>query len=155
MLCFHGTAGAQKMLSGSAWRSVTAFTAIPRHTKVRVLTTESIETQSGDGRVFHGKVAKDVFGGNGNVLIPKGSNVELMVKSLADDRLVLDLNSIETNNEQFQAESSREAMPDASVAGAGAVGGVQISTSGERIEVPKDSLVTFRLNEAFQVNAQG
>jgi hypothetical protein len=151
LLCFQGAATAQKMMTGSAWRSVTQFGAIPKHTRIRVRTTEPIDiTQTCPCRRFEGVVAKDVIGSSGNVLVSKGSNVELSVNSRSGDQLALDLNSIETNGEQFVADVGDEPVAGASAIGAGSANGSQVVTSGERIVVPEGSIVTFRLTQSFQ-----
>jgi hypothetical protein len=150
LLCFHGSATAQKMLSGSAWRSVTQFGAIPAHTRVRVRTTEPIDTTMAGCQRFEGVVAKDVMGGSGNVLVSKGSNVEMSVDNRSDGQLALDLDSIETNGEQFVAEGTREPIVSVNIAGVGSAYGAQIPTSGERIVIPEGSIVTFRLDRTFQ-----
>lgn len=150
LLCFQGAATAQKLMTSSAWRSVSQFTAIPAHTRIRVRTTEPIDTQTDVGRRFRGVVAKDVIGSSGNVLVSKGSNVELGIKSRSDDELALDLDSIATNGEQFVADVAGEAVAGASAIGAGSADGSQVLTSGERIIVPEGSIVTFRLTARFQ-----
>lgn len=147
VLCFGSPVRAQKMLSSSAWRSVTQFTAIPKHTKVRVRVTESIDTQNGECGNFAGVVDKTVYDGDGRLLIPKGSNVVMRVQSRESDRVVLDLASIETNGEQFEAPSETEAISMASMLSAGV-------SSGGRVVIPENTLLTFRLAEPFQVAAQ-
>jgi hypothetical protein len=139
------------MLTGSAWRSVTQFGAIPEGTRVRVRTTEPIDTAAaGCQRVeVEGVVAKDVMGGPGNVLVSKGSNVEMSVENRSDNQLALDLDSIETNGEQFVAEGTREPSVSVRIAGVGSFYGAEVPTSGARV-IPEGSMVTFRLARTFQ-----
>src|SRR5581483_3656678 len=63
-------------------------------TTVTVRTNEDIDASNGDGRVFSGIVEQDVFNRSGTVAIPKGANVELMVKNIAKNQVALDLESI-------------------------------------------------------------
>jgi hypothetical protein len=150
LLCFQSAATAQKIMTSSAWRSFSQFTAIPANTKIRVRTTEPIDTQSDVGRRFQGVVVRDVIGASGNLLVSKGSNVELNIDTRSDDQLALDLNSIATDGEQFVAEVGSEPVAGASAIGAGSTDGSQVVTSGERIVVPEGSIVTFRLAQSFQ-----
>jgi hypothetical protein len=150
LLCFQGAATAQKMMTGSAWRTVSQFGAIPANTKIRVRTTEPIDTQNDARRRYEGVVAKDVMGGSGNVLVSKDSDVKLSVDCRSGDQLSLDLSSIETNGEQFVADVGDEPVAGATAIGAGSVDGSQVVTSGERIVIPEGSIVTFRLTQSFQ-----
>lgn len=153
VLCFDSAARAQKMLSSSAWKTVTQFTGIPKNTKVHVRVTEPIDMQSCEGGQFAGVVDKTVYDGYGNPMIPKGSNVVLMVRNLGNDRLVLDLVSIEADGEQFGSAASSETISMANVQAAGVPGGGRILTSGDHILVPENAFVVFRLSEPFQVAA--
>jgi len=141
-MSFHD-ATAQKIMSSSAWRTETLFTDIPAHTKIRVRTAEAIGAQCSEGQTFQGIVANEVIGGSGNILVNKGANVLLVVRRLPEDRLALDLQSVETNGEQFGAAPSNETVPVACVSSGGTM-------TGEAIEVPAGSVLTFRLAEPFQ-----
>src|SRR5215470_2047302 len=79
MLSFAGTAHAQ---------------VIPAGTTIDVRTTQGIDTRDSNGRVFHGVVEHDVFGRNGNLVIPRGSDAELVVRRISDNEVALDLDSV-------------------------------------------------------------
>ena len=85
-----------------------------------------------------------MYDGDGRLLISKGSNVVMRVQSQDSGRVVLDLASIETNGEQFEAPAETEAISMASVQSAG------VSSAG-RVVIPENTLLIFRLAEPFEV----
>src|SRR5262245_32609915 len=54
-------------------------------TTIYVRTNEDIDAKDSDGRVFSGVVDQDVLGRNGRIVIPRGSDVELVVKTASDN----------------------------------------------------------------------
>ena len=146
-------ANAQKMLTGSAWRSVSQGTGtIPSHTKIRIRTTEAINPVNNNCREFHGVVARDVIGSSGRVLINKGSDAEFIVKESSQSQMVLDLDNIIINGQVFSVEPAGievETVPIATSVRAEA--GEQVLTRGETINVPQGSILTFRLLEPLVV----
>src|SRR5215831_17631434 len=83
-LCLVGTANAQYRSPG--W--------IDAGTTINVRTMENINTSNSNGRVFHGVVDQDVYDRNGNLVIPRGSDAELIARPLSRNEIVLDLDSI-------------------------------------------------------------
>ena len=73
-------------------------------TVINVRTNDSIKTNDSDGQVYSATVEEDVIGRNGAVAIPRGSEVELVVKETGND-LVLDLDSININGRRYGIES--------------------------------------------------
>jgi outer membrane lipoprotein SlyB len=64
-------------------------------TVVTVRTDTDIDTRdTGNGRVYSGVVNKDVYDGDDRIAIPKGSDVELMVRDAGKHSLALDLDAI-------------------------------------------------------------
>jgi hypothetical protein len=142
------------MLTSSAWRSVTQDTGtIPAHTKIRVRTIEAMDTQISECQLFRGVVDRDVFGGNGNVLISKGSEAELIVRSLPDGDLALDLESVMINGQRFGVETGNEAITAARLKSDGLPNGAEVVAIGKRIDVPVQSVLNFGLAEPFHVEA--
>ena len=78
-------------------------------TSIAVRTNETIDAKNADGRVFTGLVNQDVTDANGNVAIPKGSNVEMMVTKAPNKDLTLDLESVTVNGQRYavDADASR------------------------------------------------
>ncbi len=70
-------------------------------TTIGVRTTEEISTSEAEGRVFSGVVDQDVLNRRGAVAIPKGSDVELVVRRTTDDELAVDLDSVTVNGLRY------------------------------------------------------
>jgi len=51
--------------------------------------------------VFSGAVDEDVIDADGNVVIPRGAAVELLVKNTSNRTLVLDLDSVTVNGQRY------------------------------------------------------
>jgi len=181
-------------VTGSAAAQTTAQKSAPAATigagtTIKVRTNEAIKT-SDEGQTFSGVVDQNVMGGNGKVVIPKGSNATLVVKRLANKDVALDLDSVTVNGQRYGVQtenviSSKEkqgvgankrtgkyvgggaavgaiigaiagggkgAAIGAGV-GAGAGAGAQILTKGKSVNVPAESLLTYRLRQPLQARA--
>jgi len=168
---------------------------IPAGTTVEVRTTEKIDTQTMDGRIFTGTVENDVRDTQGRLAIPSGSPAELVVRRGEDNDLVLDLDSVTVNGRRYGLDATRNPVGtsgnvikdsgigankdtaihvgggailgailgaaigggDGAAAGAaiGAAGGAatQILTKGRRVNVPSESLLTYRLRSDLNLDA--
>jgi hypothetical protein len=158
-------------------------------TSISVRTSEKIKVKKSDGRIFSGVVDQDVRDANNRVAIPKGSRVELTVKSLAKNDLVLDLESVTVAGQRYAVTADDAAVGDeqrdgigankrtaeyvgggavlgtiigaiaggkkgaaiGAVAGAGAGAGAQVLTRGKKVDVPAESLLTFRLEKSLRM----
>jgi hypothetical protein len=132
------------------------YTRLPVGAVVSVRPTESIDVERRDSRVYHGIVDQDVRGENGRLAIPRGSNVELMVRLAPDNDLVLDLESVTVNGERYgvaAGENRVESRRDNSLVGAivGAISGSQVR--GRAVRIPRDTLLTFRLERPMEMGA--
>lgn len=153
-----------------------------------VRTNEYIDVRNSDGRVFSGVVYQDVLDDNRNVAIPRGSNVELIVRFASNRELVLDLESVDVNGRRYSVSAGADvagARRDGvganqrtgeyvgggallgtiigaiagggrgaaigAGAGAGAGVGVEVLTRGRAINVPAESVLTFRLEQPLQL----
>ena len=89
--------------------SVAQTGTIAPGTSIPVRTNESIDARNADGRVFAGVVDQDVRDANNNVVIPKGSNVELIVQQDSNKDLTLDMESVTVNGRRYAvtADASR------------------------------------------------
>jgi hypothetical protein len=99
ILPFRGTASAQR--AGT----------LDVGTTIDVRTSEEINTNSSDGRVYSGTVERDVQDGKGNVAIPQGSYVELLVRK-ESDQFALDLDSVSINGERFAIQAQNTVISD-------------------------------------------
>jgi hypothetical protein len=91
-------------VSAQAWEYINP---IPAGTSVQVRTSERIDTQSLDGRIYTGTVENDVRDDQGGLAIPRGATAELVVRRGADDDLVLDLDSITVKGRRYGVDATR------------------------------------------------
>jgi hypothetical protein len=73
--------------SGASAQSIGTIDA---GTTITVRTNEKINASNSGGRVFSGVVDQDVVNTRGNVAIPRGSDVELLVRNIANNQIALD-----------------------------------------------------------------
>jgi hypothetical protein len=79
---------------------------IPPGSNIDVRTDVKIDVRgNGDGRVYPGTVAADVFDNNGRIVIPRGSPSELVVRRTGPNSLVVDLDSITVNGRRYSVDA--------------------------------------------------
>ena len=93
---------------------------IPAGTTLQVRTTEVIDTQATDGRIFTGTIENDVRDAQGRLAIPRGATAELVVRRDADNDLVLDLDSVMVNGRRYGVDATRNRVG----------GGIDVRNSG-------------------------
>jgi hypothetical protein len=95
---------------------------VPAGTEITVRTNETIDGRSpSDYRVYSGTIDRDVTNRNGQVLIPRGSQAELILRDADSRDVILDLESITVNGERFAVASTPERVPaESSKEGVGA-----------------------------------
>jgi len=123
-------------------------------TMIPVRTNQAIDVERRDNRVYSGTVDQDVRGENGRIAIPRGSNAELIVRVARDNDLILDLESVVVNGQRYAIRSDPnrvESQRDNSLVGAivGAINGGE--AQGRAVRIPRDSIVTFRLQQPLDV----
>lgn len=130
------------------------FTRIEAGTVLAVRTNQSIESDRRDYQVYTGIVDEDVRGDNGRVAIPRGSTVELIVRTAQDKDLVIDLESVIVNGQRYAIKTDpnrQESDRDNSLVGA-VVGALQGGeTRGRAIRIPRDSVLNFRVGRPLYV----
>jgi len=89
-------------------------------TLISVRTNETIQTHSRDGRIYYGRVVDDVRGGEGQVAIPRGSDVELIVRRARDNDLILDLESITAYGQRYAIDTGAQRIESSDRQGIGA-----------------------------------
>jgi hypothetical protein len=89
-------------------------------TTIQVRTIEEINANDSDGEVYPGVVDKDVLTRNGRIAIPKGSDVELIVRRISDNEVALDLDSIVMNGERYGVEVEQNVLDSQRKEGVGA-----------------------------------
>jgi hypothetical protein len=75
-------------------------------------TKEAIDVRKGDYRVYIGIVDQDVRGDDGRLAIPRGSNVELIVRFARDNDMILDLDSVTANGQRYGVKTERFSQSD-------------------------------------------
>ena len=176
-------------LSFASGADAQSLGTIDAGTSITVRTNEEINASNSDGRVFSGVVERDVIDRGGNVGIPRGANVELLVKNIAKNQVALDLDSVTVNGQRYGIQSQDSVISPqqadglgankrtgtfvgggaaigaiiGAIAGGGkgaAIGGgigaaagagAQVLTRGKSVNIPAESLVTFRLQQPLQI----
>lgn len=92
--------------NNSGARSRNYMTVAPG-TEISVRTNENIAaSDANDGRFYSAQVNRDVMDQNGQVLIPRGSDAQLVVRRLSNNTLALDLQSISVNGRRYNVDSA-------------------------------------------------
>jgi len=89
-------------------------------TNLAVRTNDTIETHSRDGRVYYGRIVDDVLGTDGQVAIPRGSDVELIVRRARDNDLILDIESITSYGQRYAIDTQAQRLESSDREGVGA-----------------------------------
>jgi hypothetical protein len=126
-------------------------------TKIPVRLSRTIDVNRSDNRVFYGTVDQDVRGDYGRIVIPRGSNVELVVRVAPDNDLALDLDSVVVNGERYSIRTDPnrfESGRDNSLLGniVGALNGQQVR--GPAVRVERGTVLMFRLERPMAVGAR-
>lgn len=111
LLCLSPLTGTVRAQSGGT---------IPNGTTIPVRTNEEINVAKADGRVFTGSVDEDVNDSRGNVALPRGTYVELMVKSAGNNEYALDLESVTVNGRRMAVQTDTAAVEPEKEEGIGA-----------------------------------
>jgi hypothetical protein len=91
-------------LANAQW---TALSRLEPGTTIQVRTTEDIDSDSIDGRVYTGTIETDVLDNQGRLAIPAGATAELVVRRNPDNDLVLDLDSVTINDRRYGVDATR------------------------------------------------
>jgi len=90
-------------------------------TEISVRTNERIESSDANNsnRFYSAVVNRDVMDDRGNVVIPRGSDAQLIVRRLANNTVALDLQSISVNGQQYNVDSAEVSSQGTSREGLG------------------------------------
>jgi len=76
-------------------------------TQIQVRPDTEIHVSKWDrGRIYTGHVSRDIPAADGDVAIPRGSNVELIVRQLGPERMAIDIESVTVNGRRYVLDSS-------------------------------------------------
>ena len=123
---FSATIGSAQPARAQIVNSTDARSTIAAGVAVPVRTSETIDANAADGRIFTGVVDQDVSDTNGRIAIPRGSTAELIVKRSGNE-LSIDLESLTINGERYAVDANTNPVGTSGVAstietGAGTIG---------------------------------
>jgi len=96
LIAFSGVARAAEIVPG---------------TEITVRSNESINVDKWDrGRIYPATVDRDVFASDGNLIIPRGSAAELIVRQVGPHDMALDLESVTVNGRRYVINAAGEAL---------------------------------------------
>jgi hypothetical protein len=142
--------------------SAKADTVLPG-TEIAVRTEGPIHVNQWDrGRIYMGNVARDVFARDGDVVIPAGSPVELIVRQTGPENMTVDIESITVNGRRYVMDTTgpefntQDYQNGNGVVGAimGAIAGAngeQVEPHGSEIRIPPDTVLRFQLQQPLHV----
>jgi len=175
-------------------RSALESRVVPAGTEFSVRTNETIDSLTAtEGRTYSASVGRDVVDANGTVLIPRGSDAQLVIRNVSQGgtvsgpELSLDVQSVTVDGRRYLVstqdvqQGSQERIGKnrrtaemvgggaalgtllgaiagggkgaviGAIAGAAAGGTVQVLTKGKQINVPVETLLTFRLDQPVRL----
>jgi hypothetical protein len=130
-------------------------TRIEPGTTVAVRTSQFIDSDRKDNRVYYGTVTQDVRGEHGRLAIPRGAQVELIVRTAKDNDLILDLESVTVAGQRYGIQTDPDRIEaerhDNSLVGSivGALSGDQVN--GRHVKIRQGTVLTFRLERPLVV----
>lgn len=84
---------------------------VPTGTEIAVRTIDNIDGRSpSDSRIYRGSVDRDVVDTSGRVVIPRGSDAELILRDATRDSVVVDLESVVVNGRRYIVEAREESV---------------------------------------------
>jgi hypothetical protein len=84
---------------------------VPAGTEIVVRTNETIDAKRpSDSRIYSGVVDRDVMDNSGRVVIPRGSDAELIMRDYSDNEIVLDLESVNVNGKRYTVDTAEQTM---------------------------------------------
>jgi hypothetical protein len=91
---------------------VTAQTdRVPAGTEIAVRINETIDAKSpSDSRIYTAVVDRDVKDNNGTVVVPRGSDAELILRDVSNSEVILDLESIDVNGRRYMVSTQSESV---------------------------------------------
>lgn len=88
--------------------------ALPAGTEIAVRTDETIDSNKGaEGQVYAAEIAKDILDSQGDLVIPKGSNAQIVIRSASkgghfsgNSDLLLDLTSVTVDGRLYKLDTA-------------------------------------------------
>ena len=105
------------LLSSAVWAGVFSCVLaaqgdrVPSGTEIVVRTSEAVEARHpSDSRIYLGTVDRDVRDRDGRTVIPRGAEVELIMRNASSSDIVLDLESIRVNGRRYTVDTPSEVV---------------------------------------------
>ena len=85
---------------------------VPTGSEIVVRTNESIDARHpSDSRIYSATVDRDVTDSSGRVVIPRGSEAELIMRDASDnDEIIIDLESVNVNGRRYVVDAASQAV---------------------------------------------
>jgi len=84
---------------------------VPAGTEIPVRINDAIDARSpSDSRIYTAVVDRDVTDNSGRVVIRRGSDAELILRDVAQDTVVLDLESVTVDGRRYTVDTSPETI---------------------------------------------
>ncbi len=113
------------------------------------------------GRIYTGHVMRDVYARDGDLAIPRGSPVQMIVRQVGPGEMMLDLQSVMVNGRMYGVDTTGPEFNTREREGGGLVGAIvgaiagasggDVQYRGERVRVPEGSVLTFQLQAPLRV----
>jgi len=127
-------------------------------TQIQVRPNEEIRVSEWDrGRIYLGHVARDVIARDGDVGIPRGSSVELIVRQIRPGHMAIDVESVTVGGHRYVLDSSGPQFNTSEYAnGDGLLGAIVgadagVHSDGAQVIVPAGSVLTFQTRAPLHV----
>ena len=128
------------------------FTRLDPGTTIPVRTNEVIDSSRTDYRVYTATVDQDVRADNGRLAIPRGSTVELIVRTARDNDLVLDLESVSIGNHRYAVRTDRTRVDSGNNDLVGQIVGAINGYRGRYVRLQDGTALAFRLTQPLDVD---
>jgi hypothetical protein len=84
---------------------------VPAGTEIVVRTNEAIDAaHPSDSRIYSAVVDRNVMDSSGRVVIPRGSDAELIMRDSSDDEIVVDLESVNVSGRRYTVDTTSESV---------------------------------------------
>jgi hypothetical protein len=130
------------------------FSHVESGTELAVRPNQTIDVNRSDQRIYTGTVENDVWGDDGRIAIPRGSQVQMRVAVRPDNDLVLHVDTVMVNGRRYDVDttpswfsSSRDENFLGAIAGALSGGAIR----GPAVRVSRDTIVSFELERPLNV----
>jgi outer membrane lipoprotein SlyB len=110
-LMIRNAAVSAAIISGLGFTLFAQSDRVPTGTEIVVRTNETIDAKHpSDSRIYSAVVDKDVLDRSGRVVIPRGSEAELIMRDASESDIVLDLESVTVSGRRYTVDSASETV---------------------------------------------